>query len=384
MTTLSQDPKFPPTPSTGRLGAARHLLTPRQFRESLALAPQPWVRIALLAGLQAALTGLIALPLIHISPWPHLIGFASLGTLVALFGRFAPEARRSGIVLRCAFWQVFAVFAMSMAAWLGAPLEIQILLLAVGCGLFVFVSTAGGFGPPGALIFVFAASASMGHVGSFQQVMERAVATGIVAALAWIICLSTEAFRRNRSPDIPLPSEPARPFDHRLIAAARIMGGSAIAAFVAHATGAVHPGWAAMGAVAVMQGAHLHISMNRALQRTAGTIVGAALIGLVLTQSPSIWPVIALLTVLTIATEVVIGTNYGLGQVLVTPMALLMSYLAAPHAAGIAMVPERILDTLIGASIGMAFAILWSTLDDRAHLAHHHASRKKQGVRHEE
>jgi uncharacterized membrane protein YgaE (UPF0421/DUF939 family) len=380
MTTLPSDPASRPTLRTGRVGAARHLLTPVQFRESLTLAPQPWGRIALLAGLQAALTGLIALPLIHISPWPHLIGFASLGTLVALFGRFAPEARRSGIVLHCAFWQVFAVFTMSMAAWLGAPLPFQILLLALGCGLFFFVSTAGGFGPPGALIFVFAASASMGHVGSFQQAMERVAATAIVAALAWIVCVATEAFRRNPSPDIPLPSEPVRPFVHRLVATARIMVGSAIAAFAAHAAGAEHPGWAAMGAVAVMQGAHLHISMNRALQRMAGTIIGAILIGLVLIQSPSIWSVIALLTVLMIATEVVIGANYGLAQILVTPMALLMTYLASPHTADIGMVPERVLDTLIGALIGMVFAVLCSTLEDRTHLAHHHASRAKRRV----
>ncbi|HEY9550270.1 MAG TPA: hypothetical protein VIR45_12285, partial [Kiloniellaceae bacterium] len=162
-----------PTPPVGRVGTTRRLLTPFQLRESLALAPQPSIRFALLAGLQAALAALIALPLVHVSPWPHLIGFASLGTLVALFGRFAPPARRSGILLQCAFWQVFAVFTMSAAAWLGASLPVQILLLALGCGLFFFVSTAGRFGPPGALIFVFAASASMGEVGSARQLAER-------------------------------------------------------------------------------------------------------------------------------------------------------------------------------------------------------------------
>ena len=366
--------------SVCRVGAARHLLSPLQLRESLTPAPQPWVRIALLAGLQAALTGLIALPLIHISPWSHLIGFASLGTLVALFGRFSPEARRSGIVLRCAFWQTFAVFSMSTAAWLGAPLALQILLLAIGCGLFFFVSTAGGFGPPGALIFVFAASASMGHVASFHQIVERAVATGVVAALAWGICVATETFRRNPHPDLPLPAEPVQPFRHRLIATVRIIAAAAIAAFAAYAVGAEYPGWAAMGPVAVMQGAQLHISMNRALQRMAGTILGAVLIWLVLIQTPSAWTVIILLAWLMVATEVVIGTNYGLAQILVTPMALLMTYLAAPQTADLDMVPERVLDTLIGASIGMILAVLCSTFADRMNLAHHHANRVKQRV----
>ncbi|MCL8383428.1 hypothetical protein [Xanthobacter aminoxidans] len=57
--------------------------------------------------------------------------------------------------------------------------------------------------------------------------------------------------------------------DHRLIAAARITLGSAIATFAVYAAGASHPAWAAMGAQAVMQGTHLHINMSRALQRMA-------------------------------------------------------------------------------------------------------------------
>lgn len=360
--------------STTRGNTARMLLSRRQVRDSIALAPQPQVRISFLAGLQAALTGLIALPLIYISPWSQLIGFASLGTLVALFGRFAPEARRSGILARCAFLQVFAVFVVSFAAWLRVPLEYQMLLLALSCGLFFFVSTTGRFGAPGPLIFVFAASASMGNVASLQLVMQRTAATAVTALLAWCICWVTERFRRNPRPDIPLPVEPVRPLSHRLVATARITVGAAIATFSAYLVGAAYPGWAAMGALAVMQGVHLHVTMSRALQRMAGTVVGSILVGLVLAQAPSVWLVIAMLTFLVIATEVVIGANYAFGQVLVTPMALLMTYLASSQKVGASIASERIMDTLLGAAIGILFAVLWSTLDDRVHLAHHHNS----------
>ena len=134
-----------------------------------------------------------------------------------------------------------------------------------------------------------------------------------------------------------------------------------------------------MGTLAVMQGAHLHISMNRALQRMMGTVVGALLAWLILSQDPSVWIIIAILVVLQFATEIIIGANYGLGQVLVTPMALLMTYLAAPHIAGADMVPERILNTVLGACMGIVFAVLFSTLDDRRHLARHHAGRGRAG-----
>lgn len=80
---------------TSRRDVARHLLHPEQFRDSIALSRQPSIRNATLAGVQAGITAAIALPLFLLSPWSHLIGFASLGALVALFGRFAPARSRN-------------------------------------------------------------------------------------------------------------------------------------------------------------------------------------------------------------------------------------------------------------------------------------------------
>src|SRR5690606_22393006 len=127
----------------------------------------------------------------------------------------------------------------------------------------------------------------------------------------------------------------------------RVSIGAAIALFASDALGAQHPAWAAMGALAVMQGASLQLSMHRALQRMAGTVIGAALAWLLLVQAPSVWTVIALLLVIQVLTEIVIGTNYGLGQILVTPMALLMTHLATPGAQGAALASERVVDTVL-------------------------------------
>ena len=359
-----------------RLSATRHLLHRHQMRETVMLAPQQGLRNSALAGFQVAVTALIALPLIQLSPFSHLIGFASLGTLVALFGRFAPRARRGWIVFLCVLCQTLTVFGMSTAVWVGVPVEGLLLLLALACGLLFYLATAGDFGPPGALIFVFAASVALSDVESFNMVLQRTAATGAAALLAWLICMLTEVLR-ERVAEASTPLGPARPLSHQLIAVGRVILGAAIAAFVAHAYGGNYPGWAAMGAVAVLQGAHLHISMNRALQRTGGNIVGATLVGAFLVLEPSIWTVILLVAFLSFATEVIIGANYGLGQILVTPMALLMSYLAAPELAGIEMAQERVLDTVIGAGIGMVLAVVFSTIDDRVHLARHHEGRTR-------
>lgn len=361
-----------PKPPARRRDAARHLLHPRQLRDSLTLARQPSLRNATLAGLQAGTTAGIALPLFYLSPWPHLIGFAALGALVALFGRFAPSRSRLIILLLCGFWQTFAVFSMSIAVWLGTPIEGQLLLLALLCGLFLFVSVTGRFGAPGPLIFVFAAGASMSQSLGFEQVLERTTATAIVAALAWAICAASDIFRHSPSEERPLPVESLRPLDHRLIAAGRSAVGAGAAIFASYAFGANHPAWAAIGALAVMQGAHLHISMNRALQRMAGTLVGAVLAWALLMQDPSVWMLITVLVGLQLLTEMVIGINYAFGQILVTPMALLMTYMGAAQTVGPEMAPERVFDTILGATIGVAMAVLFSTLDDRLHLAERH------------
>src|SRR5690606_1894138 len=126
----------------------RYLFGPRHFRDSMALAKQPSLRNSMLAGLQAAIVVAIALPLIHISPWSHQIGFAALGALVALFGRFAPPGRRNRIVLLCAIWQSLAVLGMSLASWLSVPVELQLVGLALSCGAFFYISVTGQFGAP--------------------------------------------------------------------------------------------------------------------------------------------------------------------------------------------------------------------------------------------
>ncbi len=361
-----------------RIAALAHVLRPHEMRASLAFGkPAAW-RISALAGLQAAAAGAVALPIFYASPWPQLIGFAALGTMVALFGRFSAPNRRGRILLLCALCQTLAVCVMSTVAWTGMALPAQLALLALGCGVFFLVVVSGGFGPPGALIFVFAAGAAMAPPASLHEVFARTAATGVVAILAWGICTASEALRRH-PPEAPaLPVDHPRPLGHRLIATLRIVVGAGIAIFASHTLGVAHPVWAAMGTIAVMQGAYLHINMHRALQRMFGTVVGAAFAWVFLQFSPSPWAVMAGVVVLQFVAEAIIGTNYGLGQIAVTPMALLMVHLASLGVAGPEMAAERVLDTLLGAAVGIVISILLSTLDERHYLAVQAAEREKQ------
>lgn len=349
-----------------RRESLRHLLHPMHLRQAAAIARQPRLRVALVVSLQAGLVTAIALLGVMASPFASMVGFAALGALVALFGRGASRAQRGWIVLAAGALQVLAIAGMSALSWLGLPVWGQLLGLALMAGFFFYTSMSAPFGPPGGLIFVFAGSAGMMPVASGIEVLERGAATGAVALLALAVVLLTDRLRPE-----PAQPEALMPRDTRRIIALRIVVGTGIAMLASHALGMDHPGWAAMGAQVVLQGAHLHLSLNRAMQRMVGTIAGAVVAWACLSADPGLAGVILLLVVLQVATEMVIGANYAFGQVLITPMALLMMALASPQAEAGALATERVLDTFLGVVIGMGVALLLSTLEDRRALARH-------------
>lgn len=322
-----------------------------------------------IAGLQAALALIASIVLIRYSLWPHLVGFVALGALAALFGRFAPLLKRHGVVWVCAAMLTGAVLITSMVSWLGAPAFVVVLVVALIAGAATVAFNVWKLGGPGAVIIVFAAGAAMTPADSWAVVTERTLATAAGGVVAWLVTSATDFLRLRELARLELSDEPSRPFAHVLLAGGRIAIGAAAAALIAHAAGWSHPAWAAIGATAVMQGSHLHITMHRALQRMAGTLVGALLVWLILEMQPSFWGIVAVIAVFQFFTEVVIGYNYALGQIAITPMALLMTYLASPVATATEMSVERVFDTMLGAILGIVFAVLFSTLDDRRHLA---------------
>jgi len=241
-------------------------------------------------------------------------------------------------------------------------------VLAVAAGLATMAVSHWRLGGPGATLFVFAVGAVLGGPAeTWLTVVERTLATAWGAGLAIVVCIATDRLRAQPVSTAAAPAPHSPPFRSQLIAAGRITAAAAAAAYIAHAVGWHYPAWAAIGATAVMQGSHLHITMNRALQRMAGTVLGACIAWAVLAQSPSFWWVLVAIVLFQFITEIIISYNYALGQATITPMALLMTHLAAPVADS-NMPVERVLDTIVGAAIGIVFAVAFSTADDRVYL----------------
>lgn len=370
-------------PTAPRHHALRQIAAPARLRESLALSRPLSVRNATIAGAQVALAVVLVAATLHASPWSHMASYGALGALAALFGRFAPLGQRRRIVAMAGVLLVAPVALLSLLGLLGlGPVPMLLALALVAAGL-ASLTHRWQLGAPGAVIFIFAASAALNPLSGPVALVERTAATALGAVAAWLLCLLTDHWRDLQ---VRPPAAPARPTAPGTAAARsvaplgpgyapqwslRVALCAGLAALLAQAAGWSHPAWAAIGAVAVMQGAHLPGTVHRAWQRTLGTLLGAGLAWLLLSASPGFWQVLAAVAILQILTELVIGFNYALGQVFVTPMALLMTALSS-HGGATDMAVARVFDTLVGVAVGLVLALLLSSLDERLHLARHH------------
>ncbi|MFF9310291.1 FUSC family protein [Streptomyces sp. NPDC014748] len=153
---------------------------------------------------------------------------------------------------------------------------------------------------------------------------------------------------------------PRRPWRSRLgplaPIALRTALGCALAGYVSLALGIGRPYWALVTAAALYQ-ANLALTWNRSVQRVVGNLVGVLVFAVIapLAHTSGVALVLCCLA-LNFGAEALIGRNYWLGTVCVTPMALLITEFARQQATG-ELITERAVDTVVGALVGFAAAV---------------------------
>ncbi|MEU3714365.1 FUSC family protein [Streptomyces catenulae] len=148
-----------------------------------------------------------------------------------------------------------------------------------------------------------------------------------------------------------------------LVPALRMALGTALAGGAAPALGLGHGYWAAVSAAAVLHSINVRTATQRAVQRTLGTAAGLVLALAILALAPGPGVLVAVIVVLEFLLEYVVPRNYGLGVVFLTPLALLMTDLTAPEAAG-TLVADRALASVLGIVVGLLCGLL--VVHDRA------------------
>ncbi|MEU7028302.1 FUSC family protein [Streptomyces sp. NPDC046275] len=148
-----------------------------------------------------------------------------------------------------------------------------------------------------------------------------------------------------------------------LVPALRMVLGTGAAGLAALALGLGHGYWASVSAAAVLHSVTVRTAAQRAVQRTLGTGAGLVLALGILAARPDPPVLVLLVVLLEFLMEYVVARNYGLGVVFLTPLALLLSDLAAPAPAD-ALVQDRALGSLLGIGVALVCALL--VVHDRA------------------
>ncbi len=296
------------------------------------------------------------LPIFIGAAWGELaLGLAaSLGGLVFLHLPATRLSHRMAWLMACAFGMT-ASHALGLLSHLVPALVIPLLVTITL--LVTMVVRFYAAPPPGSLFFVMAAA-----IGAYGPVQGRdalmqvgAVAGGTVLAVAIAFLYSLYIVGRH---GVPAPSPPSQP-DFDVV----VTDSGVIAAFVgfsllaAHALQLERPYWVPVSCLAVIQGASLRAAWTRQVQRILGTALGLLLF-LGIAQVPlGPWGVAAVLTVLALVIETLVVRHYGLATIFITPLAILLAeagqgFVAAPQQ----LMQARLLDTVIGALLGLAGA----------------------------
>ena len=131
--------------------------------------------------------------------------------------------------------------------------------------------------------------------------------------------------------------------------------GCALAGYASLALGVGRPYWALVTAASLYQ-ANITLTWGRGVQRVVGNLAGVLVFAAVAPLAHAHPAALVLCCLaLNFGAEALIARNYWLGSVCVTPMALLITEFAQAQHSG-ELITERIVDTLVGALVGLVAA----------------------------
>lgn len=304
---------------------------------------------ALRVGLSVSVPLLVLLALGR----PELSIYAVFGGFTAMYGR--RDGYRSRLV-----HQGRAALLLTSGLAVGVLLSLiraQSWILVIVESLFAVAASLAAdrlrLRPSGPFYAIFA----LGACASVPTTIPMWFAVGICAAsAAFSIVVGVAGWARTWS---PAPAPPGLAAEARAgrVHAARYLIAVATAGMLGVLGGAGHANWTMAGAAVPLAATNRKSRILRGIHRVIGTLAGILLTAVILLPGFDRTKLTVLLMVLLFPTELFMMRHYGLAMMFFTPAILLMSQLANPISRHI-LVMDRGIETLIGASIGMAVAIL--------------------------
>lgn len=334
-------------------------------------------------GLRAALAVAVPLFVLFALGRLDLTAYATFGAFTALYGRNEPYRVRVRTLTVAALALLVSIAAGTGLAVLGEPLPLVALALVVVVGGGTLFVTVFQMVPPQALFFVFALLVCAAVPTPAADALPRIALAAVVAAFAWLLTMSGWAIRRipgveqgplarwglvtelRRRPRLDLTALR----DPRVwLTVGQNVVGVLLAGGIALAFGFGHAYWAVVSLVAVIPPARAAHSISRSLHRIIGTVLGVAVTAALLVWSPPSIVVICVIVLCQFFAEILVARHYGAALVFITPLALSVSHLATPTPLNV-LVVDRVLETVLGAAIGIALVLLARVVERRRGLA---------------
>lgn len=336
-----------------RLRYTRHAV-----RSLLKLNPSPW---RWSVGIEAGVAVLLPMGLFT------LLGNQTFGLIAALGGftaLYCAKLQRNDRV------RVLPVLAIGFVAcsilgvlcsgneWL--TIVCQIFVTALSC----LLSLGFGIGSPGPLMFVLVTALSgrmantvdLQHTYLQQYTIPLLVFLGSILAILVVLAplviptvrkgLGAASSLKQLYPDLKLDKQ-------NITVVIRVVIAVTLASFLSKPLGAHRAYWVVISTIAILQSGHNRRLTNiKAFHRVFGTLMGVLIFEAIMLVKPSGLLLVMLIAVLQFATEVVVGRNYGLALLFITPLALTNSTASATGNIQIT-VQGRMSDMLFGAIIAM-------------------------------
>ena len=333
-----------------------------------------WRSLEVEVAFRAAVAAVVPLAILVLVGRPDLAPYAAFGGMAAIFGRGERYRVRARTVIVAATGLVVSVAAGTALAAASAPLWVEaIVLVAVIAGGVVVVNAA-PLSPPTTLFFVFGLLVCAQVPTPAGEVVLRIGIAVVSAAFAVALTLSGWLLRRFGSeatravlkdlPRAPVP-RPGAVRDPRVwLSVGQNGAGALVAGALALAFGPGHPYWAVVSVIAVVPPAGAAHSLSRAVHRVLGTVGGVVVAALVLWPAPPVWLLVLVVGVAQFGAEILVGRHYGAALLCITPLALVVAWIAAPVDLG-GLVADRVIETVIGCAVGVAVVLAGSAVARR-------------------
>ncbi|GAB7004617.1 FUSC family protein [Nocardioides sp. AN3] len=288
--------------------------------------------------------------------------YAAFGAFTSLYGRERVDRARLTLQIEAAVTQV-AVITLGVLvgmnedrAWLAIPVAAAV---AVGAS---YESARRGWHPPGSLFQVFGFAAVASAPATTANLAPAVLVSAAAALFSILVGSVGAAVRRVRLVPSLSPSLAANPpiggavegvWRYALQSGAGVL----LAGVVATSSGIGRPYWAMVSAVVPLVARDLSAQLTRGLHRVVGTGLGLLLAWALLELNIDGLVLVVAVALLQAAAELLVGRNYALALVFVTPLALMMVHLVAPVPTS-ELLTDRGVETVIGVVVGIAVGFL--------------------------